>query len=190
MLEKKLPDHPLRLSEIAEAKGDLEAAEAQLLEAIDRAPTRADLHARLARLRMKREEPREALDAYRAALKAPENRVEGLDKEAAALADRFKIPKKPAKGSIDQIYARVSATLNGFFPERAKQKPGLGGTIKVRVHVNDKGVVEGADVIKDTVGDPWLVGHAYFALKDAAFPKQKRDPVFEFELRPFNKKGK
>ena len=66
----------------------------------------------------------------------------------------------------------------------------LGGTIKVRVHVNDKGVVEGADVIKDSVGDPWLVGHAYFALKDAVFPKQKRDPVFEFELRPINKKGK
>lgn len=181
-LEKLVADHPLRLSELAEAAGDLEAAEAHMLEALDRAPTRADLHARLARLRVKRDNPREALDGYRAALVAPENPVEGLDVEAAALQSMFKLPKKPVKGSIDQIHGRVSANLNAFYAERAKVKPDLGGIVKIRVRVDAAGVVQGADVIEDTVGDPYLVGHAYFALKDAVFPKKKREPVFEFEL--------
>ncbi|MBX5480439.1 MAG: tetratricopeptide repeat protein [Myxococcaceae bacterium] len=182
-LERQVADHPLRLSELYEAKGQLEQAESQLLEAISRAPTRADLHARLAKLRMKAGNPREALEAYRAALAAPDHPVEGLQAEAKALADRFKLPAKPVKGSIDAIYGRISASLNALYLETVKKKPGLEGVVKIRVRVGDDGVVQGAEVIDDTLGDPWLVGHAYFALKDAVFPKKKREPIFEFELK-------
>lgn len=184
VLERRDAAHPLRLSELAEARADLEASEAQVLEALDRAPARADLHARLARLRVKRENPREALDAYRAALAAKENPVDGLEAEAQALADKFELPKKPVRGGVEGIYSRVATSLNAFYKARLKQNPELAGWIKVRVRVEKDGQVAGADVIEDSVGDPYLAGHAYFALKGAVFPKQKREPVFEFELRP------
>lgn len=190
VLEKQNAEHPARLSELAVARGDLEAAEAQLLEAIDRVGTRSDLHARLAQVRVKRELYRDALDAYRAALAAPENRAEGLEAEAAALAERFKLPKKPAKGTLDQVYWRVSSGLNAFYQERLKQKPGLEGAINVRVEVDATGKVKEAAVIEDTVGDPWLAGHAYFALKDATFPKKAGTPIFEFEFKAPKGKGK
>ena len=44
------------------------------------------------------------------------------------------------------------------------------------------------DVLTDEVGDPILIAHAYFSLKDAVYPKKKREPVFEFEMG--EKKGK
>ena len=44
------------------------------------------------------------------------------------------------------------------------------------------GVIQAVEVVGDTVGDPVLTGHAYFALRDATFEKRKREPVFEFEL--------
>jgi outer membrane biosynthesis protein TonB len=73
---------------------------------------------------------------------------------------------------------------------RRRANPKLAGTIKVRVKVSADGVVELAEVMEDSVGDPPLAGHAVFALKDAEFEKKRREPVFEFELGPAKKKGK
>ncbi len=66
--------------------------------------------------------------------------------------------------------------------------PKLGGDIKLRVRVAPDGVVQGVDVLTDTVGDSALLGHAYVALLDAEFEKRKREPVFEFELGQKKKK--
>lgn len=183
-LEKNVADHPARLSELAEAAGDLEAAEQRQLEAVERAPNRSDLRTRLARLLVSRERFRDALDAYREALAAPEQRPEGLEAEATALSDRFRVQKTKAKGTVDQVYWRVSANLDRFYKERLKAEPTLAGKFSIRVRVRADGTVEGADVVTDELRDPWLVGSAYFALKDAMFPKAKRAPVFEFELHP------
>ncbi len=188
-LEKTVADHPLRMAELAEERGSLEDAEAQMLEAADRAPDRADVQLKLARVRVKRDELRDALDAYRTA-----QRLGGDDGATAAteskdLAKRFKLPAKPASGSVDRIYGLVSAGLNAFYTDRLKAAPGLGGTLKFRVRIDKAGKVLGVDALEDTVGDPFIAGHVYFALRDAEYPKQKREPVFEFDLKP-PKKGK
>ena len=57
------------------------------------------------------------------------------------------------------------------------------------MRISKEGVVEGVDVLEDTLKDPLLLGHVYFGLRDAEYSKQKGEPVFEFELGA-KKKGK
>lgn len=180
--EKTNPAPNLRLAELAEARGNQELAEGQLLEAIDRDPKRAASHLQLARSRSKREALYEALAEYRAASAAQGEGVEDAKKETADLEKKLKLPARPAKGSVDSIYAAVAKGLNDFYLERKKEKPALAGEFKVRVKVAASGEVELVDLMSDTVGDPLLAAHLYYALHDAAYQKQKREPVFEFEL--------
>lgn len=189
-LEKTVADHPLRLGEIAEAKGSLEDAEAQLLEAVSRAPDRGSLRMKLSALQMKREELREALETLREAKRLGGAGTEDAEAQLGALVKKFKLPAKPAKGSVDKVYAQVSSGLNAFYAERLVAAPSLGGTLKYRVRIDKAGKVVGVDSLEDTIGDPYISAHVYFALNDAEYPKQKRDPVFEFELKPPRRKGK
>ena len=180
--EKANPAPNLRLAELADLRGNHEVAEGQLLEAIERDPKRASSHLQLARSRAKRGALFEALAEYRAATAAQGEGQDEAKKETADLEKKLKLPAKPAKGSVDSIYATVAAGLNDFYLERKRAKPGLAGEIKVRVKVKASGEVELVDVVSDTVGDPLLAAHLYYALHDAAYQKQKREPVFEFEL--------
>jgi tetratricopeptide (TPR) repeat protein len=189
-LEKSAFEHPLRLGEIAEARGALEDAEAQLLEAVSRAPNIGGLRMKLAALQQKREELREALESFREAKRLGGAGTEDAESQAAVLSKKFKLPAKPAKGSVDKIYSQASAGLNTFYIERLAAAPSLGGTLKYRVRVDKTGKVLGVDSLEDTVGDPLISAHVYFALADAEYPKQKREPVFEFELKPPRSKGK
>ena len=189
-LEKTVADHPQRLGEIAEARGSLEDAEAQYLEAASREPNRGDLRMKLASLQVKRDELREALESFREAKKLGGAGTADAENQAAALTKKFKLPAKPAKGTIDKIYGQVSSGLNSFYAERLAAAPSLGGTLKFRVRIGADGKVAGVDSLEDTVGDPAIAGHVYFALQGAEYPKQKRDPVFEFELKPPKKQGK
>lgn len=180
--EKTNPAPSLRLSELAEAKGNQEVAEGHLLEAIDREPKSAGPHLQLARLRSKREALFEALNAYRVASALEGDAAATAKTERADLEKKIKLPAKPAKGTVDSIYATVAKGLNDFYLERKRAKPKLAGDLKVRVRVKASGEVESVDMVNDTVGDPLLAAHVYFALNDAVYQKQKREPVFEFEL--------
>lgn len=186
--EKTNPAPNLRLAELAEGKGNGEAAEGQLLEAIERDGKNAAAHLQLGKLRLKRNALFDALNAFRAAVKAEGPAVEEAKKEAAELEKKIKLPAKPAKGSVDAIYGAVAKGLNDFYLERKKSNPKLAGELKVRVRVKATGEVESVDLASDTIGDPLLAAHLYFALNDAVYPKQKREPVFEFELGPAKKK--
>lgn len=93
------------------------------------------------------------------------------------------LPPAPAKGSLDQIYKKVSTSLNALYAARVKENPDLGGTLKIKVQVGDDGKVAAVDLMEDSVNDPLIAGHAYFALKDAQFPAKRREPTFEFELK-------
>jgi tetratricopeptide (TPR) repeat protein len=181
-IDKADPAPNLRLAELAEAKGNAELAETQLVEAIDRDPTRAMAHLRLARVRAKRNAFYEALGEYRAAGKAAGEGTAEAAKEMVELEKKIKLPAKPAKGSVDSIYASVARSLNDFYGERRREKPDLAGDYKVRVKVKASGEVDLVEMVSDTVGDPLLAAHLYFALHDAGYQKQKREPVFEFEL--------
>ncbi|MBL8953371.1 MAG: hypothetical protein JNK82_21535 [Myxococcaceae bacterium] len=184
-LEKTSPDPCIRLAELMFARGAVEPGEGQLLEAIARDATRADAHLMLARSRVKRDDLYEALDSYRAAIAGAGAAVDDARKEGPELEKKFKLPAKKLKGDPNNINWAVSSSLNELYGERRKANPKLaaGGLIKVRVRVDKEGVVQGVDLISDTVGDPVLAAHAYFALKDAQFEKKKREPVFEFELK-------
>lgn len=187
-IDKTDADAPHRLSRLAAGRDAGEVAEGQLLEAIERAPDRAEFKLELARERVKREMLYEALDSYRQAMAAHDAAVaEAAKKEGEELSKKFKLPAKPARGSVEAVYSTVAKGLNDFYLERKRRKPNLAGELKARVRIDKAGVVKGVDLIADTVGDPLLAGHVYFALYDATYPKQKREPVFEFEL---GKKGK
>lgn len=188
-LDKADAEAPFRLAKLAASRDAGEVVEGQLLEAIDRAPDRADFRLELARERVRRDNLYEALEAYRAAMKAPDADVaDAAKREGEELAKRFRLPAKPAKGSVEAIYGIVAKGLNDFYLERKQKKPDLAGGLKVRVHIEKTGAVKAVDLISDTVGDPLLAGHVYFSLRDAIYPKQKREPTFEFELGL--KKGK
>jgi len=184
VLDKADPEFPSRLAELAEAKGALDEAELQAAEAKRRSPAQAGRAINLARIQVKRGELREARESYLAALGGEGDKPAELQKELDELTARFRLPKKPARGSVDQIYGIVSGTLNALYLERLKERPDLGGALRIRVKVDEAGKTTAVEWVEDSVGDPVLAGHLYFALQDAQFPKHKREPLFEFELKP------
>lgn len=181
----------IRIAELKEAKKDFDGAEKQLNEALERNRELADTWYRLGKLSLAKQQPIFALERFRRGGAKATPKAEECRAEAKLIEESFKLPAKPAKGSVDRISAEVSKTLEDFFWVRRKQNPKLKGLLKVRVKVTAEGVVETAEIVEDTLGDPPLAGHAVFALKDAEFEKKRREPVFEFDLGiPAAKKGK
>ena len=182
--DAKDADAALRRAELAEARGDVAAAEAFLVKASERAPARSDVHVRRARLVLKQERFQDALGAYRAALAAPERRVPEAEAEAAVLVRRFRLPATPARGTADQVYNRVSLGLVALYMERLKEQPGLKGNLKVRVQVDESGRATQVAVLHDSLEDALITGHAYFAFMDAQYPPGRDAPVFQYVFRP------
>lgn len=178
------PEPLLRLAELAEARGAAAAAESFLGQAAASAPRRSDILVRRARLRMKQERLREALEDYRAALAAPERPEAEAAAEAEALAQRFRLPSTPAKGPEEKIYSRVSLGLVALYMERLKEKPDLKGILKVRVQVDEAGRATQVTVLHDSLKDELISGHAWFAFKDAQYLPARAEPVFQYVFRP------
>ncbi len=190
-LDKEAVDPFLRINELRAARKDLVGAEKILIEAIQRDAGRAETWLRLGRIALDKNLPLLALERFRTGAAKTTPGAEESKAEALKLETSFKLPSKQAKGPVDRIFAMVSKTLDDFYGQQRKQNPKLKGILKVRVKINAQGVVEAAEVVEDSVGDPLLVGHAVFALRDAEFDKKRREPVFEFELgMPPAKKGK
>lgn len=176
------PQVPLQLAEIAEAQGRTDEAFEYINDAVRRAPNRGDLRLKLARMLVARQELKGALEAYRTAEQLGERSPE-RQREQLELTQTLRLPNPPVSGKVDQIYARVSASLMALYKERLRDHDDFGGALKLRVQVDGQGKATEVEVSEDTVQDPVIAGHVYFALKDAVFPKQKREPVFEFELK-------
>lgn len=190
-LDKSAVAPVVRGAELKEARKDLDGAEKLLLEALERDRELADTWFRLGAISNAKGQPVAALERFRkGALKATP-RADECKAEAKKLEEIFKLPAKPAKGSVDRIYGLVAKGLEDFYWLRRKGKPELKGTLKVRVKVSAEGVVEASEIVEDTLNDAPLAGHAVFALRDAEFEKRRREPIFEFELGvPPSKKGK
>jgi tetratricopeptide (TPR) repeat protein len=181
-LDREDPAPALRLAELKLAANDLEGAQAQYLAALERNPKRAETLVELAKLKLKTNAHFEAIERYRQAAKLEGPAAEQAKAELAKLEAEIKLAKRPAHGSVDAIYNSVASSLDALYAEHKRSNPPLAGELKLRVRVAADGQVQGIDVIGDTVGDPVLTSHAYFALRDAEFEKRKREPVFEFEL--------
>jgi Tfp pilus assembly protein PilF len=186
-LDKKDASLQMRLAELAEAKKDTQKLEGRLLDALDRDPSLALAHYKLGLIKRDAKVLHEAVEQFQAAgaLQGPGS-AEGKA-EAEKIIKDFDLPK-PFGGDVDAINWKVSSTLGKLFEKRVLLKPGLNGILKVRVSVDKDGNVGGVSIVEDSIGDPVLTGHAYFALKTATWPKKRREPVFEFELG--KKKGK
>lgn len=176
-------DSLVKLAELAEGRGALAEADKRLTQALEREPKKLELLLRMARVKAKRELYLEALDLYRAAQVAGARADEVS--ESLEIARKFRLPAQPISGkNVQQIYDRVNGGLYALYTERLKDNAALGGALKLRVKVDAQGKVQNVEWVEDTVRDPYISGHVYFALKDAVYPKQKREPLFEFNLQP------
>lgn len=173
VLDEKAVDAPLRLAELRFSRKDYEGAEGQWLEALARDPKCKPALLGLAGSKREQGALHEALEYLR--------RAEATD-EVAKLETDFKLPSKKAKGNVNNVYWAAQSSLGKAFPTAV-------GKLRLRVRITKEGVVDGVDVLEDTVKDGNVLGHVYFVLRDAEYAKQKGEPVFEFELGS-KKKGK
>ncbi len=184
--DRASPDANVRLSELALARNDAERAEGQLLEALARDQKCAQAHLQLGQLKLKQNVLHEALEAFRAgaAIGGEGTRAAASQRcaqQAEALEKQLNMPK-PAAGSINSISNAVAKALAKFYTEEKKRRSIASGTLKLRVRVDEEGVVKGVDVLSDEAKDPLTLAFAYLSLRSAQFPKAKRDPVFEFDV--------
>ncbi len=175
-----------RLAELKLGKKDFEGAEAQWLEVLKRAPNQVAAREKIAKMKLDQGLTFAALEQYRLALAldpSAQESVAAVDK----LEKTFKLPKKHAHGNVNNVYWAVQWSLGQFYESR--KTPGLAGKFKLRARITRDGTAAGVDVLEDSLKDEALLGHAYFGLRDAEYPKEKVEPVFEFELGA-KKKGK
>ncbi|TSC32743.1 hypothetical protein [Corallococcus sp. Z5C101001] len=180
----KDPEPLLRLATLAEAKPDAAGTEARLDQAVALAPERADIQARRARLLLKQERFFEAVMAYRAALAAPERPVPEAAEEFAQLSKRLRLPASPAKGTLEQIYDRVSLGLVALYLDHLMEKPELKGNLKVRVDLDATGKATKVVVLYDSLQDVLITHHAQVAFMDAQYPPDSESPVYQYVFRP------
>lgn len=187
-LDKTAIEPLARLAALAEARGDLALAEAHWAEAVERAPERGTLLLSLARHRERKEDWVGAVEAYRLGL--TRSTAPGAEQVAEAtsaleqLTGRLQLPPKPLRGTPDRVFALVSGSLQNLYRKRREERPELAGRLKMRVRIDERGEVLGVEALEDTLGDAILLGHVHFSLRDAIFPKKRREAVFEFELVP------
>jgi Tfp pilus assembly protein PilF len=180
----KDPEPLLRLATLAEAKADLPEVEARLGQAVALSPERADIQARWARWLLKQERYFEAVAAYRATLAAPQRPVPEAAEEAAALNKKLRLPASPAKGTLENIYDRVSLGLVALYLEHLMEKPELKGNLKVRVELDATGKAQKVVVLYDSLQDVLITHHAHVAFMDAQYPPGSESPVYQYVFRP------
>ncbi|MFP2895832.1 hypothetical protein ACLEQD_04710, partial [Corallococcus sp. 4LFB] len=126
----------------------------------------------------------EAVAAYRAALAAPERPVPEAAEEAAQLSKKLRLPAAPAKGTVEQIYDRVSLGLVALYLEHLMEKPDLKGNLKVRVDLDASGKATNVVVLYDSLQDVLITHHAHVAFMDAQYPPGSPSPEYQYVFRP------
>jgi Tfp pilus assembly protein PilF len=179
--EPKSAEAPLRRAELAVTAKDLGAAEVQLREALKREPARPEVLSRLARLHLDQGLTVDALELYRKLLSLqPEDAA--LKAQVDALEAGFKLPKKPLRAGVQNVYWILSASLDKLYAERRVARPGLAGKVRVKLKIGADGTVSALEILEDTLQDQPLLGHIAFTLRDATYQEKKVEPIIEFEL--------
>ena len=182
-IDKDHAQPELELAQLAASQKDGKGAESHLRAALEREPKNAAIELALARQLRDDGQTRDAIEAYDVAATLPGAPPEAKTERDPLVAD-LKLPEKPIEGDVNKINARFSADLNKFYHERLKAHPGMKGTIRLAVDVDASGKVLSVGVTPTGLDDEKLLLHAYFVMKQAEFPKAKRSPVFEVELKP------
>lgn len=182
-VDKTNPAPELELAELRAQQKDFAGAEAHDKAALERDPKNLRAQLLLARAYRDGGKSREAIEAYRALTERPEAPAEAKDELAPLLAN-LKLSEKPLAGDVNKINLRFSLDLESFYKKRLKEKPRLKGTLRLAVDVDASGKVNAVGLTQQGLDDALLLDHAYFTMKGAQFPKAKRSPVFEVELKP------
>lgn len=182
-LDRDDPIPSLRLAKWAIDAGDLRAAEGHYRAALERQPTQMEAQLGLARLLKETNKRREAIELYRSVIAQPKAPPEASEELKPLIAD-LKLPAPPIAGTAEQVNQRYSAAVIRFYRERLRAKPKMKGKLLISLDVLPTGKVSNVAVGGDSFGDEPLELFAYFAMKDAEFPKQKRSLRLELELKP------
>jgi tetratricopeptide (TPR) repeat protein len=173
----------IKLAALARARKDTTSEESYDQAALERDPNQSEARLDLARMYRDQGKKREAIEAYKALLSAPNAPAEA-QAELQPLTEDLKLSTTPISGDVNKINARFGVDLTKFYKERLKTNPKLTGKLRLGVDVNEKGQVLSVNIVEDTLKDELLALHAYFTMKQVEFPKAKRNPVFEYELKP------
>lgn len=169
-----------RLAEIYEVKADQPALEGAYKSILALEPKNALALAGLARLAEKRVQLRQAIEYFREALAAGDAASEA---EIQRLTELCQIPVKPLAGTnLTSFYRAVSDSLDKLYVKRLVEVPRLKGYLKVGIQTDGLGKALAIDVKENTLNDPWLEAHLYYALLEAAWPKLKATEPRKFNL--------
>jgi cytochrome c-type biogenesis protein CcmH/NrfG len=168
-----------RRSELRQDK-DPAGALSDLRKSLDLSKDDADLRLRLAAMTAASGDLSTAIGLYRAVVASKPEAKPAL----AALEERAGLAKKPLKGNIAQINAGLSSELNRAYHLLLKKQPGLAGSLKLRVSVNEKGAAEDEEWLDDTLKSPELAANLRWNAHDASYPAQAARYVLKFSLAP------
>jgi tetratricopeptide (TPR) repeat protein len=182
-VDKSNPGPELALGELRVAEKDYAGAESHFRAALERDPMNSRAQLALARAYRDGGKSREAIETYRKISERSDAPAEAKDELAPLLAG-LKLSEKPLAGDVNKINMRFTLDLENFYKKRLRDKPRLKGTLKLAVDVDASGKVNSVGLTQKGLDDSLLLDHAYFTMKGAQFPKAKRSPVFEVELKP------
>lgn len=167
----------MRIAELRRAENDNDGTEVALRAAAERKPDDPSIPLAIARLVKQKDELIPAIEAFRFAKSKGAAEADGELKELEAKAGLG----TPPSGDVNRIYKEVDSRIRKMFQARLKENPNLlGGTLKMKVTVVPTGKASGVEILENSVKDDILAASAYFNLKDADYPKEKRTPTFEF----------
>lgn len=111
--------------------------------------------------------------------------------ELERLRTRCLLPETPLSApNLSLYYRRLSESLEKLYDVRRAASPGLAGVLKVRITSDGRGRVTDADIVDDTLDDPWLAAHLVIAARESTLPRlgagQTRF-VLDFDLPPVKK---
>src|SRR5262249_912459 len=111
----------------------------------------------------------EAIEYFRKAKKAGAPTAQA---ELARLSAQCLLPATPITGAdYNEYYANVMESLQKMYSRRLEHAPRLKGKLKLRVENDGNGRITGLDVTENTLNDPWLEAHLFYAVLDSKFPK-------------------
>jgi tetratricopeptide (TPR) repeat protein len=179
-LDTKDPTPYRRIAEVAEAKHDMAAAEAAYTSILKMVDRDGDALLGLGHVAEKRAQLRQAIDYYRQAKAAG---AVAAAKELSRLSSDCLIPERPlSAGNLNGLYFALAQSLDKIYEKRLAEAPRLKGQMKVKIETDGAGKLLDASVTENTLNDPWMEAHLYYAVLDANLPHLKATDAKRFSL--------
>jgi tetratricopeptide (TPR) repeat protein len=162
-----------RLAELRLAAGDADGADRAVRKALAGEPRDPATNGLLGRIRLRRGETQEAVEALRIA-GAPARA------ELAELEQRLNL-ERLSRAEVAELQRAVQAAVDRTSHARPATVPSLAGALQLRVTVSPAGEATLVEVLEDTLHDADVRACAYWNLRDAAYP-QNRPGRFTFDF--------